>query len=705
MKKITKSINKVFIFTFIFITFALINLISMPAQHVSHQKTKAETVNSYKPVAKNQLNTAAKNLYDYLADKFIKISNGELSSSKFEIDKDTLNSMGIKTSWTNTELNKSTISINDVEPLFFEQLELTNLLLAIMHDMPYELYWFDKTIGTSESLLVSTSQTKITITSYILIFSVCKDFRPASYNSQSPTVDTTTATFAKTCLDNAKQIVEQYKNLNDYEKLVAYKNKILDLVSYNTEAVSGSYINGYGNPWQLLYVFDNNSSTNVVCEGYSKAFQLLCNLSSFQSGYIKCYTISGELGTESHMWNLVTMDDQNTYLIDLTNSDSNTVGSSGGLFLAGTINGSLLNGYTFNLSKTITYVYKTNNINLWGNSSKSILNINTSSYEYVDYIIEVNNIENLTYKNQEFTCGLTGSTNVDFTFNFVDATLDEANYNWSYVWYSSLNGTIDQKLSGNVSDAGTYYIEITATNKTLPTLTYSLNKKITILPKELTVSSVVAQDKVYNKTKNVSLTTINLSGVLNEDDVYVSTNSTVAKVNGTNVGLYSFVNLSEIKLSGADKNNYIITDELNNISSNEIEIKKAILTCSQTFSEITSSGKKLNEIVMQVSARGVSNETVSGTYVWVNEDGTPIDTNTKILKDTTYYYKFSPNNDNYESKIVEICLWETEKDDANTSFFSEENFPKILEYALYLIAGIIVISCIIITVKRRKKVR
>ena len=60
-----------------------------------------------------------------------------------------------------------------------------------------------------------------------------------------------------------------------------------------------------------------------VCEGYAKAFQLLCDLTTFNNN-IACYTVSGVMtgatGAGNHMWNVVHMDDENSYLVDVTNS-------------------------------------------------------------------------------------------------------------------------------------------------------------------------------------------------------------------------------------------------------------------------------------------------------------------------------------------------------------------------------------------------
>lgn len=58
---------------------------------------------------------------------------------------------------------------------------------------------------------------------------------------------------------------------------------------------------------------------NCVCEGYSKAFQLLC----MKSG-IPCSVVYGVQENIPHMWNIVSVDNQ-TYYVDVTFDDSSAV--------------------------------------------------------------------------------------------------------------------------------------------------------------------------------------------------------------------------------------------------------------------------------------------------------------------------------------------------------------------------------------------
>ena len=189
------------------------------------------------------------------------------------------------------------------------------------------------------------------------------------YSAGVYTVDTGAALTARTAASNARAIVDLYSSYSDYDKLLAYKNEICTLVSYNDEAAAGGI--SFGNPWQLIWVFDGDAGTNVVCEGYSKAFKYLCDMSAFNSDQISCITVTGTMtggtGAGPHMWNIVRMDDGKNYLVDVTNCDEGTIGAPDRLFLTGTENGDIVNGYLFHgfLSADMLYTYDQDTLNLY----------------------------------------------------------------------------------------------------------------------------------------------------------------------------------------------------------------------------------------------------------------------------------------------------------------------------------------------------
>ena len=132
---------------------------------------------------------------------------------------------------------------------------------------------------------LSGNSSEIFITSLTFSFKVAEAYKGADdYTTDISKTSAVTAAVA-----NANAIVDKYAGNTDWEKLNAYRTEICRLVSYDRSAAEGGV--AYGDPWQLVYVFDGDPNTNVVCEGYSKAFQYLCDLSAF--GDVVCNTEIG----------------------------------------------------------------------------------------------------------------------------------------------------------------------------------------------------------------------------------------------------------------------------------------------------------------------------------------------------------------------------------------------------------------------------
>ena len=240
---------------------------------------------------------------------------------------------------------------------------LDALMQRMLSEMPYELYWFDKTEGIGMSYGVSLSGEILTVKNLKLSMYISQAY--AKINEGGATYDPLTADTAKTsaakrAAENATQVVAANTTKSDHEKLKAYLDYIKAAVSYNNEAANNN-ATPYGDPWQIIYVFDNDSSTNVVCEGYAKAFKYLCDLSSFSESDLFCSLVTGTMtvGTKAgpHMWNIVTVGGRN-YLVDVTNCDTGTVGAQDKLFLCGAAENVPSKKYTATAgSQSIVYEY------------------------------------------------------------------------------------------------------------------------------------------------------------------------------------------------------------------------------------------------------------------------------------------------------------------------------------------------------------
>ena len=319
-------------------------------------------------------------IYAFLQERILKVAGGQISSVVFTMSPVDL--LG-KQFFTAAEVGATSIVDFDDQgngawnpdataglPKLID-FDLDKITKALLYDMPYELYWFDKSVGISYSGdLNMTAGYDYDNEEYLIGFSdntilTFRLFVSTEYSvtktSGTTDFDTSVAGSIKTAARNAAAIVSQYSGLSDYEKLRAYKDAICDRVSYNDDAADDSTNTPYGNPWQLIWVFDDDVDTKVVCEGYAKAFKYLCDESTFETSVsvsLPTGIMAGGTGEGKHMWNIVTMGNGLNYLVDVTNSDEGTIGHPDYLFMTGYIE---KNGNTYTYQgpgdNTISYTY------------------------------------------------------------------------------------------------------------------------------------------------------------------------------------------------------------------------------------------------------------------------------------------------------------------------------------------------------------
>ena len=326
----------------------------------------------------SQLTPAGIAVYDVLKNKIASVAAGEASSTIFSFG---IEELGLeKTSWTKEELGLDAIiedgTIREDAKAAADRaigINMSKIINALLADCPYELYWYDKTMSTSINgfRYSATSKTISFVGEMVVQFPVANEYAIDTY-----TVDTSYGEEIHRAVNNASQIVDYYSGLSDYEKMEAYCAEICSLTSYNMGAQDGEA--DYGNAWQIIWVF-NGDSRGVVCEGYAKAFQYLCDLSAFQNP-VTIRTVTGSLGNAGlHMWNIASMENGCNYLIDVTNCDTGKVGAPDYLFLAGTCGGSVESGYQFktNTGAVIVYYYSDEARGIYGDDE---LTISESSY-------------------------------------------------------------------------------------------------------------------------------------------------------------------------------------------------------------------------------------------------------------------------------------------------------------------------------------
>ena len=363
--------------------------------------------------AGDRLTGLEKTVYDVMEEKITQVANGDISTTNYTF---TFTQLGIPMPFYSAEeltaasgqqvdsiLEDGAVSPDAIEALCATVTLDTNALIqALMADHPYEMYWYDKTQGCyinfrygcrvqyasdgSAKIALST-RSALTVSLYVA---------NAYAGSANYTVDAGSITSCKVpqAVAEAQRIVAANRDKSDYEKLLAYKAYIENAVTYDHSAADASNHTPYGNPWQLISVFDSNSSTNVVCEGYSKAFQFLCDISDFD-GDIHCISVTGLLdydtGSGAHMWNILHMDDGKNYLVDVTNCDDGSIGTPDNLFLKGVSEGVRTGidytaiiperrvGNVIFRADSVSYVYDANAKKLW--SAPGFLILSPTAYD------------------------------------------------------------------------------------------------------------------------------------------------------------------------------------------------------------------------------------------------------------------------------------------------------------------------------------
>lgn len=311
------------------------------------------------------LNDATKSIYGKLVPEIKAIANGERTSSIVKVE-------GLNITYYKSDLGLDTLVTGNsftaeaqakVKQLFTADVSADVLLTSLITHLPYELYWFDKTNGIQIFYEMTGTDEYVTISSVEIMFHVSQDYAVTEGDSYYPTMpDTTKTGAAKTAAATAAQVVAENQGKGIYSKLVAYREYITKAVDYNFD-VANTANYPYGDPWQLIYVFDGDPDTNVVCEGYSKAFKYLCDLTWTGSDpEVKCYLAVGKMDSEDHMWNIVSIGGAN-YLTDITNCDSYAdgkfaIGYPDQLFLCGA-EGGVDAGYTVDIpgQRKVLYTY------------------------------------------------------------------------------------------------------------------------------------------------------------------------------------------------------------------------------------------------------------------------------------------------------------------------------------------------------------
>lgn len=258
------------------------------------------------------------------------------------------------------------------------QVDVNTIVTYLLNDCPFDLYWHDKTKTVENGKETDGVYCKYYDDGTIVFsFKVSAPYRVS--DAELYRVNGAYMGSVNTARQKAQSIVDTNRDCTDYDKLLNYRNAICDLVTYDYEA-QGSPL--YGNSYQVINVFDDDIYSNVVCEGYAKAFQYLCDISDFDNE-VECHTVTGVTdagnGAGEHMWNIVRVGGDESYLVDVTNCDAGTIGEGTGLFMTDELAGSVDSGYTYNNGwSTITYQYGGESREVYGAQILSLANEDNS---------------------------------------------------------------------------------------------------------------------------------------------------------------------------------------------------------------------------------------------------------------------------------------------------------------------------------------
>ncbi len=349
-------------------------------------------------------------MYQALKPLLREVADGKRTSTSFSIPAATITG---KSTWTSADLGGIPIIVGDdfnqtaVDIVFAElDFDAQGVLDALAADCPYELYWVYNQKGMSVTfpgLGAATKQGQWVLKvngDYRIEFTVVGDYATGTH-----TVNAARAQRVRAAVAKAQGIVSQSAGLSAYDRLAYFRDAICAEVTYNqTAARSGS--DAYGDPWQLVSVFDGDPSTNVVCEGYAKAFKYLCDLANIDG--VECLTVTGVMsggtGAGQHMWNVVHMDDGKTYLVDVTNCDGGTVGAPDRLFLKGYESGSCTGTYHIRADQwhLVNYTYNSETHTNYGDAQLTLANADyvSTTTESIEGATVALNFESAAYTGQ-----------------------------------------------------------------------------------------------------------------------------------------------------------------------------------------------------------------------------------------------------------------------------------------------------------------
>ena len=247
---------------------------------------------SYTGSYENQLNELEQVLYDTI-----------LASPDQDSSKD-ISYLGIKLTGF-VDNSGPTLDENGKQKLAELQSSFQKAAVAVCYDHPQYSWILTGGIETGYAFGGYEGSSEITVTQASFTLKAVPDFA-----SNMSAMDSKISSI----------VSEAFSYTTRYDKLKFFHDQICELTTYNDSAAG---IVGSSVPANLLYAwspYGTFTGQPVVCEGYARAFKMLCDKAN-----IPCALIGGIGNTGAHMWNAVQMDDGKWYGVDVTWDDQDGI--------------------------------------------------------------------------------------------------------------------------------------------------------------------------------------------------------------------------------------------------------------------------------------------------------------------------------------------------------------------------------------------
>lgn len=259
----------------------------------------------HKPLDKyyTELGPREQIVYDALLQRAKEIANNETTDLSVKVP---LDNMGINFNFLTLESDVNA-AINEID---FKK------VFEILHYDYDWLFWFEFDMNWELTGAVAYAENSTLKDSY---FTVKMNPMPVYENEEE--------------FKDAQRVLNMYLQNLTFSTAEDIANFIMTNADYNDEAAEE--INGGQHYSEMLYYksavkflqnFEKGQTTSFVCQGYSNVFQMLCDANGLEG-----YSVSGTLNDTAHSWNKMVIDDE-MYVIDVTNSDAETIGENGEVY-------------------------------------------------------------------------------------------------------------------------------------------------------------------------------------------------------------------------------------------------------------------------------------------------------------------------------------------------------------------------------------